>query len=189
MPMSTKPNPRKQEICRQIQAMKSLSHAIQTDEATAEETPRQGLAAGLTQLLQKAERDDLMDAIGQLLATLSGASLQNCRRLTLEYPEIGVIEVEEGPLGNGVGSRLWGISHRLNLMLIEQSQLFRGRRVLELGSGVGSTGATCLKRCSCSAVRLSALGPLALVCLPENFGSAKNQCSVQQQENGQRLQV
>ena len=49
--------------------------------------------------------------------------------------------VAEGPLADGVGARLWGISHRFNLLLIQEyAHLLRGQRVLEVGSGVGSTG-------------------------------------------------
>jgi hypothetical protein len=120
--------------------MHAMSRAIQTDAAVAEEAPRAQLGSHLTKLLSTTDDENLMDAISTLLAALSGASLHKDRLLALCYPRIGNVFIHEGALGDGLGARLWGISHRLNLLLIENKCLIEGRDVLELGSGVGSTG-------------------------------------------------
>ena len=129
--------------CRQLQAMHELTHAIQNDEAVADEAPRQHLASRVTAMLSRQNtqnNEDLLEAISGLLAALSGASLHSCRVVSIEYPSIGAVRVAEGALGDGVGARLWGISHRFNLNLIENSAWLEGANVLEVGSGVGSTG-------------------------------------------------
>jgi hypothetical protein len=132
-------------VCRQIQAMQELCTAIQIDEAVAEEAPRQQLASQLTQMLRSAEDEPLLNAIGGLLAALSGAGVHARRTLTFEYPGVGEVHVADGPLGDGVGARLWGISHRFNAYLAEHRSLLEGQDVLEVGSGVGSTGARALE--------------------------------------------
>ena len=58
----------------------------------------------------------------------------------MHYPVVGDISFKEGMLGEGVGSRVWKISHCFNLLLIKNPGLVAGQEVLELGSGVGSTG-------------------------------------------------
>jgi hypothetical protein len=120
--------------------MHALSSAIQMDAAVAEEAPRAQLASQLTKLLSTTHDENLMDAIGTLLAALSEASLQKERLITVCYPDIGNVLIHEGALGDGLGARLWGISHRMNLLLIKHKHLIKGFEVLELGSGVGSTG-------------------------------------------------
>ena len=123
--------------------MHELTHAIQNDEAVADEAPRQHLASRVTAPLSRQntqDNEDLLEAISGLLAALSGASLHSSRVVSIEYPSIGAVRVAEGALGDGVGARLWGISHRFNLNLIENSAWLEGTNVLEVGSGVGSTG-------------------------------------------------
>lgn len=136
--------------------MHALSAAIQSDTVYAEEAPQWNLPPQLTRMLATTEDEELMGAIASLLAALSGATVHSERVVRVGYPEIGELQVSEAALGLGVGARLWGIAHRINTMLIAQRAVVAGRRVLELGSGVGSTGAHRSRR--------QAVAPLGVLC-------------------------
>ena len=106
-----------------------------------EEARRANLAPALTKVLAGATDEDVLDATSALIAVLSGATVHSERVLTVAYPEVGQVAVHECSLGEGVGARLWGISHAFNRCLISNRQAIEGKAVLEIGSGVGSTGA------------------------------------------------
>lgn len=121
--------------------MRELAHGIETHESIATEAQQHRLPPRLTALLATTDEEELMESTASLLSALSGAAVHAHRQLDIEYPEVGIISIAEGPLADGVGARLWGISHRFNQILIQKRRLLEGARVLELGSGVGSTGA------------------------------------------------
>lgn len=113
---------------------------IQEDEAALEEARKAHLAPALTRVLARATDEAVLDATSSLISVLTGATVHSSRIQTVSYPEVGDIVVHECSLGEGVGARLWGISHAFNKHLINSQHLIRGCSVLELGSGVGSTG-------------------------------------------------
>jgi hypothetical protein len=155
--------------CRQLQALRELRSAIEHDEATLEEALNAHAAAKLTGLLTKTIDEELLDAVSATLAALSGAAVHADRLLEVTYPEVGLIRIFECPLGEGVGARLWSISHRLNLLLIEHRSLFQGKRALELGSGVGSSGRLPLRALAIVACRNSLLFTASEVLLRHRF--------------------
>lgn len=57
----------------------------------------------------------------------------------LNYGEVE-IRVREGALLDGLGARLWNVAHSLNQYLVDHRELTNGKKVLEIGSGCGSTG-------------------------------------------------
>lgn len=91
------------------------------------------------------------------MSVLTGATVHRERLLTVAYPVVGQIAVHECSLSEGVGARLWGISHSFNKYLISQKHEIEGKHVLEIGSGVGSTGTV-----PCS----SPAAPVRLGCFP-----------------------
>jgi hypothetical protein len=120
--------------------MHELTKLVQHDEGIMEEAREAKLAHSLTKLLASTTDTALLDTISALLAALSGSTVHGTRLLDFTYPGVGTIKVHECALKEGVGARLWGISHTFNLFIISRKEALRGKRCLELGSGVGSTG-------------------------------------------------
>lgn len=129
-----------------MQALKAIEALIQEDDSALEEARKARLAPALTKVLAKTTDEAVLDATSSLISVLTGATVHSERVLTVTYPEVGPVAVHECSLGEGVGARLWGISHAFNRRLIENRGLIQGASVLELGSGVGSTGALHVSR-------------------------------------------
>lgn len=122
--------------------MRELTDIVQREEVVQEAARDSHMARSLTTLLASTSDSSTLDAISALLAALSGSSVHTSRLVSCSYAAGIVVKVSECALKEGVGSRLWGISHTFNLFLIEKlAQFINGASVLELGSGVGSTGA------------------------------------------------
>jgi hypothetical protein len=126
--------------------MRELAEAVEHSPAVAEEAQRTRLGGRLAGLLATTRDDAVLDALTRLLSILAGAHVHDAKRVTaVQYPgaaaSSGPLFVQEGRLGDGLGARLWGIAHSFNMFLHRHSHVVRGRRVLDLGSGVGSSGA------------------------------------------------
>eukprot|EP00892_Ulva_mutabilis_P000111 jgi/Ulvmu1/100/UM001_0103.1 len=125
---------------RQVQALKDIQALVQQDSAALEEARKARLAPALNKVLAQATDEAVLDATSSLISVLTGATVHVERTLIVSYPIVGDVAVHECSLGEGVGARLWGISHAFNKHLIANQHLLRGASVLEIGSGVGSTG-------------------------------------------------
>lgn len=138
-----------------MQSMRELTELVQREEVVAEAARDSHMARSLTTLLASTTDSSKLDAISALLASLSGSSVHTSRLVTCAYAAGIVVKVSECALKEGVGSRLWGISHTFNLFLInELAEFIDGASVLELGSGVGSTGAVLSITCCTAALSL-----------------------------------
>jgi hypothetical protein len=131
-------------FCRQMQSIVELTGLLQREEAVQEAARDSNMARSLTSLLASTQDSALLDAISALLAALSGSEVHKARVMEFRYPAgitEHVVKVSECALKEGVGSRLWGISHTFNMHLIDSlAQFIEGSSILEIGSGVGSTG-------------------------------------------------
>lgn len=131
--------------------MRELTALVQREEGVQEAARDSHMARSLTALLASTHDSAMLDAISALLAALSGSGVHTSRLVDCTYDRDSagtaplVVKVSECALREGVGSRLWGISHTFNMFLIDSARI-QGRSVVELGSGVGSTG-TCHPCC------------------------------------------
>ena len=121
--------------------MHELTQLVKSEETVQEAARDSHMARTLTTLLASTTDCELLDAISALLAALSGSGVHTSRLMDVRYSAGTVVKISECALREGVGSRLWGISHTFNLFLMKEvPHVVDGASVLELGSGVGSTG-------------------------------------------------
>jgi len=98
------------------------------------------------------------------------------------------IRVREGALLDGLGARLWNVSHSLNQHLVDHPELANGKKVLEIGSGCGSTGILVAKMSEKNDVYLTDCVPSVLENLrtscrlnvPQRRGSLELECVIEQ---------
>ena len=98
----------------------------------------------------QADDEALLDDVSEALALCSGPMACRGRVLTCDYGGGVRVRVREGPLGDGLGARVWAIAHAFCRELAAHPSIVAGRAVLEIGAGTGIVGIAAAK---CGAAR------------------------------------
>eukprot|EP00854_Cymbomonas_tetramitiformis_P020186 gene20186-24162_t len=122
-----------------LRAVRELTAAMDTKEAYAEEARQAEAATVLTKALTLTQDEELMDAISAAISVCGGALSRGST--SREFDFLGYkVRIKESSLGDGLGARMWGASYLMCKDLASAPSLLAGKRVLELGAGVGVCG-------------------------------------------------
>jgi len=129
-----------------LHVLRELTEAIVGSAAYREQAQEEHLPQLLTSMLGKECHEELLEALSRALTAItryedsSGDGGLTCRKVDLGAGYS--VNFKEGPLGDGLGAKVWDSAFNLcKCMLYEKTQAaFEGRRVLEIGAGVGICG-------------------------------------------------
>ncbi|KAA6419328.1 MAG: hypothetical protein FRX49_10727 [Trebouxia sp. A1-2] len=126
------------------QAMQQMAEAVMEREAYAEEARQAGAVSRLTKVLATTEDLVLKQALVKFCTHLELTSAFMHKSSTINYGDLSV-NIKEGPLGDGLGARVWVVAHTLCRELVEHPGIIAGKSVLEIGSGCGLCGIVAAK--------------------------------------------
>ncbi|KAL0036907.1 hypothetical protein WJX77_004594 [Trebouxia sp. C0004] len=121
------------------QAIQQMAEAVMEREAYAEEARQAGAVSRLTKVLATTDDEVLLDATADVISACCGLLACGGKSSIVNYGGLSV-NIKEGPLGDGLGARVWVVAHTLSRELIEHPGIVAGKSVLEIGSGCGLCG-------------------------------------------------
>eukprot|EP00887_Chlorella_sp_A99_P004659 scaffold4.g4659.t1 len=124
---------------RLCQVLTEMCVAVQQNEAYAEEARAAGAVELLTKLFKRTDDEQVLDLASDVIAACSGPMASSRKLSTFTYGGHSVA-IQEGALGDGVGSKVWTVAHIVCRELAAYPRAVEGARVLELGAGTGVCG-------------------------------------------------
>ena len=125
-------------------AMETMTTEMATSRSFAEAAVEMGALEAARRAVDGADDEETRTRARALAETCARAasSIERAREET--FGEVTVIVLETA-LANGVGARLWRAARTMCARLAADASAIRGKRVLELGAGVGACGILCAK--------------------------------------------
>eukprot|EP00798_Chlamydomonas_sp_ICE-L_P021572 gene21572-28567_t len=78
----------------------------------------------------------MLDAASAVITACSGPMAEGGKLHEYDYGGV-TVNIKEGALGDGLGAKVWRVSHNLCRELVDYPEGVRGQRVLEIGAGCG----------------------------------------------------
>eukprot|EP00210_Caulerpa_lentillifera_P008502 g8110.t1 len=174
---------------RVLEAAEKLKEGIERSEAYIEEALEENALSILRKFLSREipEWNTANSAVQRIVQILEEYETRSGSVTDLHYGEFE-IRIRQGALLDGLGARLWNVAHSLNHYIANHMELIKGKTILELGSGCGSSGILAATMSQESAVFLtdcvpSVLENLRASCrlnIPKNRGSLELKCVIEQ---------
>lgn len=131
-------------VMRQKELVLHICGAVESRASCAVMAHEEGIIAMLTRLLATSEDEELLNAACSIISACSGPLA--CAGKVGEYCYGGLaVRIQEGPLGDGLGAKVWMVAHMMCLELASHPHIVAGHTVLEIGSGCGVCGIAAAK--------------------------------------------
>ena len=127
-------------------AIFEMLEAMRDSPAYAEEARRAGAVSCMTSLIKSSQaNEEEMDAAASIISICSGMMACGGKIRSFDYGAGVKVTVREGALGDGLGSKVWSVSHAFSRLLVSHPELVRDEKVLEIGAGCGINGIVAAK--------------------------------------------